>query len=179
MSGRSGVRGRMVCDQAKRSEGISGLSSRIWCCLGTLVPGPSVVKGRTLRNRAEWSRAVPRRFGHIWRDLDGLRVESCRVRRPGVIRWPVHAISGWFGVRYRMVRDISRRPRIRYRTVRDISRRSGVMYRTVRDGAELFGVVSGWSDHARCDLSVLCAGLCRVGRSGGNTLDGPWYNRTV
>jgi hypothetical protein len=40
------------------------------------------------------------------------------------------------------------------------------MYRTVRDGAELFGVVPGWSGHARCDLNVLCAGLRRVGRSG-------------
>jgi acetyltransferase-like isoleucine patch superfamily enzyme len=128
MPGRSGVRGQMVRDRAKRSEDISGLSSRIWCCLGSLIPGPSVVKDWTVRDRTEWSRAVPGRFGHIWRDLDGLRVDSCRVGRSGVIRRPVHTISGRSDVRYRMVRDISGRPDIRYRTVRDISRWSGVMY---------------------------------------------------
>jgi hypothetical protein len=129
MPGRSDVRGRMVHDRAKRSEGISGLSSHIWCCLGSLVPGPSVVKGWTVRDRAEWSRAVPRWFGHIWRDLDGLRVDSCRVGRSGIIRRSVHAISG--------------RSDIRYCTVHDISGRSGVMYQTVHDGAKLSRVEPG------------------------------------
>jgi hypothetical protein len=117
MPGRFGVRDRMVRDRAKRSEGISKLSSHIWWCLGSPVPGPFVVKGWTVRDRAEWSRAISGRFGHIWCDLDGLRVDSCRVGRSGVIRRLVHAISG--------------RSDIRYRTVLDISERSGVMYWTV------------------------------------------------
>jgi hypothetical protein len=128
ISGRSGVRGRMVRDLAKWSEDISGLSSRIWCYLGSLVPRPHVVKNWTVHNRVEWSRAVPRRIGHIWRDLGSLRVDSYRVGWSGVIRRPVHAISG--------------RSNVRWRTVHNISGRSGVMHRTVRDGAELFGVVT-------------------------------------
>jgi hypothetical protein len=99
--------------------------------------------GWTVHDRAEWSKVVPGRFGHIWRDLDSLRVDSCRVGRLDVIRRSVHAISGRSGVRYRTVRDISGWPDIRYRTVRGISRWSGVIYRTVRDGAELSGVVPG------------------------------------
>jgi hypothetical protein len=133
-------------------KGIFGLSSRIWCCVGSLVPRPFVVKNWTVRDGAEWSRAVPGRIGHIWRDLGSLRMDSCRVGWSSVIRRPVHAIS--------------RRSDVRWRTVRNISGRSGVMHRTVRDGAELFGVVPWWSDHVRCDLSVLCAGLHRVRRSG-------------
>jgi hypothetical protein len=82
--GRSGIRGRMVRDLAKRSEGISGLSSRIWCYVGSLVPRPYVVKNWTVRDQAEWSRAVPGRIGHIWRDLGSLRVDSCRVGWSGV-----------------------------------------------------------------------------------------------
>ena len=127
ISGRSGVRGRMVRDLAKWSEGISGLSSRIWCYVGSLVPRPSVVKNWTVRDRAEWSRAVPGWIGHIWRDLGSLRMDSCRVGWSSVIRRPVHAISG--------------RSDVRWRTVRNISGRSGVMHRTVRDGAEVFRVV--------------------------------------
>ena len=94
ISGWSGVRGRMVRDLAKRFEGISGLSSRIWCYMGSLVPRPSVIKNWTIRDRAEWSRVVPGRIDHIWRDLGSLRVDSCRVGWSGVIRRPVHAISG-------------------------------------------------------------------------------------
>jgi hypothetical protein len=118
---------RMVRDLVKWSEGISGLSSRMWCYVGSLIPRPSVIKNRTVRDRAEWSRVVPRRIDHIWRDLGSLRVDSCRVGWSSVIRWPVHAISGRSGVRRRMVRNISGR--------------SGMMYRTVRDGAEVFRVV--------------------------------------
>jgi hypothetical protein len=152
ISGRSDVRGQMVRDLAKRSEGISGLSSRIWCYMGSLVPRPSIVKNWTVRDRAEWSRAVPGRIGHIWRDLGSLRVDSCRVGWSDIICRPVHAISG--------------RSDVRWRTVRHISGRSGVMHRMVRDGAELFGVVPWWSGDVRCDLSVLCAGLHLVGWSG-------------
>jgi hypothetical protein len=125
--GRFGVRGRMVRDLAKWYEGISVLSSRIWCYVGSLVPRPSVVKNWTVRDRAEWSRAVLGRIGHIWCDLGSLRVDSCRVGWSGVIRRSVHAISRWSDVRWW--------------TVRNISRQSGVMHRTVRDGAKLFGVV--------------------------------------
>jgi hypothetical protein len=121
ISGRSSVIGRMVHDLAKWSEGISGLSSHIWCYVGSLVPRPSVVKNWTVRDRVEWSRAVPGRIGHVWRDLGSLRVDSCRVGWSGVIRRSVHAISGRFDVRCIGL--------------------SGVMHRTVRDGVELFGVV--------------------------------------
>jgi hypothetical protein len=152
ISGRSGVRGRMVRDLAKRSEGISRMSSRIRCYVGSLVSRPSVVKNWTIRDRSEWSRAVPGRIGHIWRDLGSLHVDSCRVGWSDVIRRPVHVISGQSDVRWR--------------TVRNISGRSGVMHRTVRDGAELFGVVPRWSGHVWCDLGGLCAGLHLVGRSG-------------
>jgi hypothetical protein len=103
------------------------------CCLGSPVPGPSVVKGWMVRDRAEWSKPAPGRFGHIWRDLEGLHVDSCRVGRSDIICRPVHAISGRSGVRYRTVHNISGLPDIRYRTVRDISRRSGVIYRTIHD----------------------------------------------
>jgi hypothetical protein len=127
ISGQSGVRGQMVRDRAKWYEGISGLSSRIWCYLGSLVPRPSIVKNWMVHDWAEWSRVVPRRIGHIWHDLGGLRVDSCRVGWSGVICRSVHAISGWSDVRWR--------------TIRNISGRSGVMHRTVRDGAELFGVL--------------------------------------
>jgi hypothetical protein len=142
----------MVRDLAKWSEGISGLSSHIWCYMGSLVPRPSVVKNWTVRDRVEWSRAVPGRIGHIWRDLGSLRMDSRRVGWSSVIRRLVHAISG--------------RSDVRWWTVRNISGRSGVMHRTVRDGAELFGVVLWWSGHVWCGLSVLCAGLHLVGRSG-------------
>jgi hypothetical protein len=152
ISGLSGVKGWMVRDLAKWSEGISGLSSRIWCYMGSLVPRPSVVKNWTVRDRAEWSRVVLGRISHIWRDFCSLRVDSCRVGWSGVICRPVHAIS--------------RRSDVRWRTVSNISGRSGVMHRTVCDGAELFGVVPWWSGHVWCDLSVLCAGLHLVGRSG-------------
>jgi hypothetical protein len=89
----------MVRDQAKRSEGISGLSSRIWCYLGNLIPRPSVVKNWTVRDRAKWSRAVRGRIGRIWRDLGGLRVDSCRVGWSDVIRRLVHAMFGRSDVR--------------------------------------------------------------------------------
>jgi hypothetical protein len=39
------------------------------------------------------------------------------------------------------------------------------MYRTVRDRAELSGVVPVLSNHAWCDLSDMCVGLCRGGWS--------------
>jgi hypothetical protein len=131
---------------------ISGLFSCIWCYVGSLVPRPSVVKNWTVRDRVEWSRSVPGRIGHIWRDLGSLRVDSCRVGWSGVIRRPIHAISG--------------RSDVRWQTVCNTSGRSGVMHRTVRDGVGLFRVVPWWFGHVRCDLSVLCAGLHLVGRFG-------------
>jgi hypothetical protein len=58
-----------------------------------------------VRDRVEWSMVVPGRSGHVWRDLGGLRVDSCRVRWSGEICRSVHDISGWSGVRYQTVRD--------------------------------------------------------------------------
>jgi hypothetical protein len=81
--------------------------------VGSLIPRLSVIKNWTVRDRAEWSRAVPGRISHIWRDLGSPCMDSCGVGWSSVIRWSVHAISG----------------------------RSGVMHRTVRDGAEVFRVV--------------------------------------
>jgi hypothetical protein len=107
--GRFGVRGRTVRDRAEQSESISGLSGRIWCCLGSFVPRPSVVRDRTVHDRAEWSKVVPGRSGHVWRDWGRLRLDTCRVGRSGKIRQSVHDISERSGVRYRTVRDISGR----------------------------------------------------------------------
>jgi hypothetical protein len=81
-----------------------------------------------VRDRAEGSRAIPGRFSHIWRDLGGLRVDSCRFGRSGIIHQSVHAISGQSGVRYRMVRDIYGWSGIRSWKVRDISRWSDIRY---------------------------------------------------
>jgi hypothetical protein len=52
-------KGSDVRDRAEWSEGISGLSSHIWCYLGSSVPGPSIVRGQTVHDRAKRSRVVP------------------------------------------------------------------------------------------------------------------------
>jgi hypothetical protein len=49
----SGIRGRTVCDRAERSDGVSGLSGRIWRYLANFILGWSGVRGRTVCDRAK------------------------------------------------------------------------------------------------------------------------------
>ena len=56
---RSGVRGQIVRDRAERSECVSGLFGRIWCCLGSSVLGWFGVRGRMVRDLVELFGVVP------------------------------------------------------------------------------------------------------------------------
>jgi hypothetical protein len=73
------VRGRTIRDRTERFDGISGLFGRIWCCLGSFVPGPSVVRSRTVRDRSNGPGLYlndPAMYGATWVVCAWTRVES-------------------------------------------------------------------------------------------------------